>query len=155
MTWDWQVISSGFNWDVLTNISSMEMFVTVMVSIVVFFRIVGIIWTAKDISSRTNSVLFQIVCILLSTMFGPVFGVIFYRSIRPNYLKLDKLPWREALLENFSPCYNCMNLNSKDNMFCVHCGEKMTVKCKECSNEYVYTNSYCNDCGAPNIEFET
>ncbi|MFA5747776.1 MAG: hypothetical protein WC872_01550 [Candidatus Absconditabacterales bacterium] len=120
--------------------------------IFIFLRIISIIRTAKDIISRTNNSGIQIISILIVTFLTPIFGLPLYHIIRPVYYKRDRLPRREACALNLITCGNCGILNAKEHECCISCGEPLKIKCKQCGNKYQHTYSYCNHCGAPNIE---
>ena len=114
--------------------------------------ILGIIWVAKDILSRTNNSGLQMVSILLVTFLTPLVGLPLYFIIRPVYYKKDALPRRESCALNLITCVNCRTLNPKEYSCCISCGEKLQVVCKECSQSYPHVYAYCPMCGAPNIE---
>jgi len=155
-TWQWVVLNNSLlNRDTLTNISWIEWIVTITIWIIVFFWIISIIRTTKDITARTNNIFFQIFAILIVTALSPILGLPLYKAIRPMLLKKDKLPRRESCLQNISQCHNCYNLNDKHDKYCTTCWESLTTKCKECHIEYPYNYQYCNECGAPNIELNT
>lgn len=48
-----------------------------------------IIWTTKDIISRTNNVLIQIISILLVVLLN-IFGILIYLAIRPSKTLIEK-----------------------------------------------------------------
>ena len=123
----------------------------VIIWIIVFLRITTIIWTAKDISARTNSSFFHIISVLLVTILTPIIWLPLYLAIRPIWYKRDKTWWRDSCLSNSSICQNCWTLNPKEYTNCIKCGEKIKTKCKECDNEYPYSYHYCPSCWAPNI----
>jgi len=126
----------------------------IVVSIIVFFRIIAIIWTAKDISARTDSSFFHIISVILVTILTPIIWIPLYLAIRPIWYKRDKTSWRDSCLTNSSICQNCWTLNPKEYTNCIKCGEKIKIKCKECNKEYPYTYQYCPNCWAPNISNE-
>lgn len=123
----------------------------IIVSILIFFRIIAIIRTAKDISARSDSSFFHIISVLLVTLLTPIIWIPLYLAIRPIWYKRDKTSWRDSCLSNSSICQNCWTLNPKEYKNCIKCGEKIKTKCKECNNEYPYSYRYCPSCGAPNL----
>ncbi len=118
----------------------------------IFLRVIAIIRVTRDIIHRTNSFSLQIVSILFVTFLTPLVGLPLYLLIRPMSYKHDRIPRREACASNLIACYNCNTLNPKEYDCCVVCGERLKVKCKECQNTYAHSYSYCNVCGAPNID---
>ena len=123
----------------------------IIVSILVFFWIIAIIRTAKDISARTESSFFHIISVILVTVLTPIIWIPLYLAIRPIWYKRDKTSWRDSCLSNSSICQNCWTLNPKEYKNCIKCGEKIKTKCKECGEEYPYSYHYCPSCWAPNI----
>jgi len=143
-----------FSLDTLSNISNIKSIFTIIVIILIFLRIMGIIWTAKDIATRTNSILLQVISIILVTIFTPILGLPLYKVIRPVSYKKDKIPRREACATGLIACYNCHTLNPREYICCINCGEHLKIKCKECGSDYPHTYQYCNVCGAPNLDIE-
>lgn len=136
----------------LTQFSWFENMYTVVITITIFLWIISIIWVAKDVSARTNSVLLQIVSILLVTFFSPIIWLPLYHIIKPIWYKKDRVPRREACISNATLCVNCWMINSKEYKCCINCGKKLTTKCKECDTDYPHNYHYCPKCGWPNIE---
>lgn len=123
----------------------------VVVWILVFFWIIAIIRTAKDISARSDSSFFHIISVLLVTLLTPIIWIPLYLAIRPIWYKRDKTSWRDSCLSNSCECQNCWTLNPKEYKNCIKCWEKLITKCKECENEYPCNYYYCPNCWAPNI----
>lgn len=48
-----------------------------------------IIWVTRDAISRTNSIILQVLAILLNVFF-PILGILLYLIIRPSKTKLDR-----------------------------------------------------------------
>ena len=86
----------------------------IIVWIVVFFWIIAIIWTAKDISARTDSSFFHIISVLFVTLLTPIIGLPLYLAIRPIWYKWDKTSWRDSCLSSSCVCQNCWTLNPKE-----------------------------------------
>lgn len=124
----------------------------IIVWIIVFFWIISIIWTAKDISARTDSSFFHIISILFVTLLTPIIWLPLYLAIRPIWYKWDKTSWRDSCLSNSCLCQSCWTLNPKEYKNCIKCGDKLTIQCKECNTEYPNEYNYCPSCWAPNIE---
>jgi len=127
-------------------------FVNFVFMFLIFLRIVSIIWTAKDIISRTNNTWLQVLSILLVTFLTPLFGLPLYFIVRPVYFKRDLIPRREASALSLVNCTNCHTLNPKEYECCITCGEKLKIVCKQCNKEYPHMYAYCPSCWAPNIE---
>lgn len=140
------------NLSTLLQSNGLSLTINIILLIAIFLWIIAIIWTAKDIISRTNNSWMQIVSILLVTLLSPIFGLPLYFIIRPVYHKKDLIPRREASALNLIACSNCHTLNPRDFTCCIACGERLKTTCKECNKEYPHIYPYCPHCWAPNIE---
>lgn len=122
------------------------------VGIVLFLWVIFILWTMKDISARSNSVLVQILCILLVGVGTPIVWLPLYLLFRPIRYKWDRIGRREALALQIVQCYACGSRNPIFHDYCIACGSELTVKCKECKHHYQLHYEFCPSCGAPNTE---
>lgn len=120
--------------------------------IVFFLRIIALIWTIKDSNARSRSALFQFLSALIVIFLGPIFGLLLYIAIRPQWWKRDKTPRRDTTYHQIHPCENCWNLNDIANAYCVYCGECLQTSCRECRKKYSKSYGYCPFCGAPNLD---
>lgn len=60
---------------------------------VFYFFVVWIailVWVYKDITNRTDSIIYQIISILIILIFTPIFGWLIYIIIRPGKTLLEK-----------------------------------------------------------------
>jgi hypothetical protein len=140
------------NLSTIFGASGIALWFNIIAILFIFFWIVAIIWTTKDIVNRTNSFSLQVISIVLVTLLSPIVGLPLYHLIKPISYKKDRIPRREACASNLVSCYNCSTLNPKEYVCCIACGERLKVKCKECGNSYAHSFAYCNICGAPNID---
>lgn len=122
------------------------------IALVLFVRVIVILWTMKDIGARTHSVWVQILCILLVWLGTPVVWLPLYLLMRPIRYKRDRMAWREALALQIVQCYGCGSKNPLYHDHCIACGSELTTKCKECKHHYQVYYEYCPACGAPNVE---
>lgn len=148
------VLAQNSSYIDLTTATWMKDFFIVLISLFIFLWIVCIIRVWKDIASRTNNVLLQIVSIVLITIFSPLIWLPLYIIVRPIWYKKDNIPRREACALSMVSCYNCGTFNPKEYECCIRCWEKLRIKCKQCGEQYPHSYQYCNKCGAPNIEFD-
>ncbi len=49
--------------------------------------------------------------------------------------------------QNNKKCFKCGALQSKTNMYCVHCGTKLNESCKKCGASINMRDRYCAKCG--------
>jgi hypothetical protein len=123
-----------------------------LLSVLIAIWLYTLIWVAKDASARSHSLWFQILSLLLVTLLTPLVGFPLYLLIRPLTYKHDNNGWRTVLLLQSIRCYNCNKYNHRSSLFCMHCGESLTVRCKNCGSDYGRDCEYCTQCGAPNID---
>jgi hypothetical protein len=114
-----------------------------------FFRIVGIIRTAKDSYARTKSTFKQFWSIILVTIAWPLVGIPLYLTLRPARYRERDFSLKES---SSATCLHCHQRNDPRHTHCVFCGEKIHITCRECNNCYPASYAYCPDCGAPNID---
>lgn len=155
---EWSGNVSDIIWNPFT--SSDWFFATIMwnsirfwPALVVFFlRICALIRTIKDANARSSSFWFQALAVLLVIILGPIFGILLYIAIRPQWWKRDKTPRREAIFQQSQVCENCWKFNQIDHACCTSCGESLQNSCRECQQKYSKSYSYCPYCGAPRLE---
>jgi len=128
------------SWDInyLIQTNGTGFIIKIVLFLFIFLRIIAIIRTAKDITSRTNNSFLQVVCIILVTILSPIIGLPVYLIIRPLHYKKDKIPRRETLTLSVLQCYNCGNLNKQEDDFCNGCGEPLKLKCTNCKKTCSY-----------------
>lgn len=122
-------------------------------AIVIFLlRLAILIWVVKDSSARSSSFWFQLLAVLLVIAFTPIFWLLLYIAIRPQWWKWDKTPWRDTLFQKFQNCENCWELNQIDHLYCTSCWEALHTTCRECQHKYSKSYAYCPNCWAPQLE---
>lgn len=115
------------------------------------FWVRSILYTTKDISHRTDSISYQMFCILVVTIWTPFIWFPLYFILRP-YRTLDDTFRRKHIESFWKECLECWQINHKDSKFCISCWNKLDTSCKECKKEYSKSNEYCPYCWAPNLE---
>jgi len=122
--------------DSLFRIVSIE---NVVKFFVIYFFIVWIailIWIIKDITNRTENILFQIFCIALILFFTPIFWFFLYIIIRPWKTLLEayyeEVDWNLEFLQ--SQIKNKYDIIDK-------------IICPSCKNEILENFKYCPICG--------
>ena len=114
-----------------------------------------ILWVTKDITNRSDNILFQIICISLVIFLTPIFGLIIYLILRPSKTLTEQ--YYEEMQENFwsheensahiEHCPHCMARCGKEFKFCPACGEQVGEACTSCNeNTHVQWTS-CPYCG--------
>lgn len=145
-----------WNTDVISNpFSSGEWLggIRLRCAIAVFLlRISALIWVIKDSNARSSSFWFQFLSVIIVILFTPVFGILLYIAIRPQWRKWDKTAWRNTLFQSTQICENCWEFNHIENLYCTSCGESLHTTCRECQSKYSQNYSYCPNCWAPSLE---
>lgn len=139
---------------ILANISfDMKYIWYIILFPIVLFWIWAVLYTTKDISHRTDNILYQLFAILLVFFWTPFIWFPLYFIIRPVRLK-DEYIWRKSLETLSVECLDCWTLNNKENNFCVNCWTDLKIECKECKVKYYLWYDYCPYCWAPNLDLD-
>lgn len=81
-----------FDINTIIEFISTPSFKTVQLAVVIYFGLMWlavIVWVTRDAIHRSNSLIFQVVAILLNIIF-PILGILLYLIIRPNKTTLDR-----------------------------------------------------------------
>ena len=113
-----------------------------------------IFWTYRDIRSRTQDNLVQILAALLAAVMGP-FGVLTYLTLRPR-LTIDQeyqhTREEEALLseiEEETTCPGCGSRTHVDWQLCPTCHTHLRKACDHCDRLMELSWPVCPYCGTP------
>lgn len=82
----------NINIDALMELVTIPSFETVQYIVVIYLGLLWlavIIWVARDAINRSNSLIFQVLAILLNILF-PILGILLYLIIRPGKTTLEK-----------------------------------------------------------------
>lgn len=156
LEWSWDI--TDIIWNPLTSaegilstiLQSTFWFRTALVIFLV--RLAILIWTIKDASARSSSFWFQLLSVFLIIGFTPIFWLLLYIAIRPQWWKWDKTPRRDTLFQKTQICENCWEFNHIENLYCTSCWESLHTTCHECQNKFSNIYSYCPNCGAPSLK---
>lgn len=125
--------------------------------IVIYFWIVWIwiiIWTAKDIVSRTNSLILQLISVLLVILLTPLW-IIIYFLIRPQYTLYEKYEFELLEKEDFlnnekeklkNKCVNCDYTLDSSFKVCPMCNISTWLICDSCNSEVELSWNNCPIC---------
>lgn len=123
--------------------------------IVLWFALV--VWTYRDIGSRSNSVVTQVFATLLSLLFF-IPGTLLYMLMRPR-TTLDEAFQRsleeEYLLQDIEEtalCPSCQRQVSDDYILCPHCQASLKHACASCSQLIKIGWPVCPYCGSDQSE---
>lgn len=130
---------------------------------VALFWIALIIWVTKDITNRTNNLLYQILSIFLIIFLTPLFGLVIYLIIRPSRTLIEKF-YEEAEFTMLKKdeqdfmhehCPHCQTKVHKEFNYCTGCGQKVKKICTSCARDIMINWSSCPFCGTKQIDETT
>jgi RNA polymerase subunit RPABC4/transcription elongation factor Spt4 len=114
--------------------------------------VVLIVWTYRDIESRSRSVVTQAFSTMLAAFFF-VPGVLLYMMLRPKEtldLTFQRSLEEEYLLqdiESTAVCHNCHKAIEDDYVVCPHCHTTLQEPCLNCGRAFDVRWSLCPFCG--------
>ncbi len=124
--------------DLLNKIGiALEWVVAMVTALLVAFWIGLVIWTFRDIRSRTRDVFAWILAVVL-VLIGNVIGWLLYFLLRPRETLAevyDRQLEEEALLRDISTrraCPSCRTVTEPDWLVCPHCRAELRRTCREC-----------------------
>src|SRR5437764_2829988 len=122
-----------------------------LVAFVVIFWISLIIWTFRDIRSRTQDLLSQILATLLVAVFF-IGGLFIYMILRPRQTLAEiyeRQLEEESLLAEMTErqtCNNCHARVESDFQICPSCGQKLKRPCPKCERLLELRWAFCPYC---------
>ena len=125
----------------------------------ILFWISLVIWTARDIRSRSGSILVRVICVLL-VLFLFLPGLLLYAILRPRHtLEQAYLAAlnEEILLHQLAidkKCPVCHQFVEKDWLICPKCHAHLQKKCEECGRYIQSEWDVCPYCATPVLEDE-
>ena len=145
--------------DSLFSSSLLHWISTAFLAYIAVLWIALILWVTKDITNRTNNILFQILCISLVIFLTPVFGLVVYLLVRPGRTLSDHY-YEEMETELFhsEDPFSCSHCHSKVDMsfiYCPNCGEKNKAPCISCKKEIPGSWHCCAHCGTVQKQIES
>jgi RNA polymerase subunit RPABC4/transcription elongation factor Spt4 len=135
------------------NLQSIISFVLLLLgAYAVLFLIALVLWTFRDIRSRSRDILVQLLATLLVLVFN-IPGLALYFILRPK-LTLDEVYehalGQEALLQDIEERYICPECRRKaeaDYLLCPHCHTQLRKECPECQSLISLNWDVCPYCG--------
>ena len=118
----------------------------------VLFLIALVVWTFRDMRSRTRDILLQILAALLVLVFN-VPGLMLYFILRPQYTldeAYEHALGQEALLQDIEERYVCPGCKRKaepDYLLCPHCRTVLRGRCADCGRLISLSWEVCPYCG--------
>ena len=125
----------------------------------VIFWVSTVVWTFRDIRSRTQDFLSQVLATVLAAVF-PIAGLLIYMILRPRQTLAEiyeRQLEEESLLAEMTErqtCNNCHARIEQDFQVCPTCGQKLKRSCPKCERLLELRWTFCPYCatnlgGAP------
>lgn len=135
------------------NITTIVSFVLMLLGAYgVLFLLSLVIWTFRDIRSRTRDVLVQILATLLVLVFN-IPGLLLYFVLRPQQTLTEAYEHalsQEALLQDIEDryvCPSCKRRAEADFAVCPHCRNELRKSCNHCGRLLNLNWDLCPYCG--------
>lgn len=131
----------------------LEWVVAIFGGLLVAFWVGLIVWTWRDIRTRSADIFAALLATLLVAIFS-VLGVLLYLLLRPKHTlaeQYDRALEEEALLREIeqSPhCHKCGRPAEIGWQFCPHCEAELRHPCRECGQLLDPDWKRCPHCGA-------
>ena len=132
----------------------LELFVAGMTALLVAFWIGLVVWTFRDIRSRTRDVFAWFLATVLVLILGPI-GWLLYFLLRPRETLAqvyDRQLEEEVLLRDITTrraCRKCQAVTEADWLLCPRCGTELRHQCEDCGRPLELDWIACPYCTAP------
>ncbi len=132
----------------------LEIVVAVITALTVAFWIALVVWTLRDIRTRTHDVFAWILSGLLTLALGPL-GLLLYLLLRPKHTLAevyDRQLEEEALLRDITArraCPKCQTVTEPDWLICPICSTELRRTCKACGKPLELNWAVCPSCATP------
>lgn len=144
--------------EILNNIGIiLQVIVALCGAFLLAFWLSMVIWTHRDIRSRSRDIFAAILAALMVLLFGPI-GLLLYLLLRPRETlaeAYDRALEEEALLREIEErvvCPTCGQPTQPDWMLCPHCHTQLKKPCAECERLLEMEWRLCPYCGsAPSV----
>ena len=131
----------------------LEWVVAIFGGLLVAFWVGLIVWTWRDIRSRSSDIFAALLASLLVAIFN-VIGILLYLLLRPKYTlaeQYDRALEEEALLreiEQAPACHKCGRPVNGEWQYCPYCETELRQPCHQCGHLLDPDWKRCPQCGA-------
>lgn len=133
---------------------ALEVAVAALTALIVAFWIGLVIWTFRDIRSRTRDVFAWLLAVVLVLVTGPI-GWLLYLLVRPKTTLAevyDRQLEEEALLRDITArraCHKCQAVTEPDWLLCPICRTELRRTCASCGKPLELNWVACPYCTTP------
>lgn len=127
---------------------------TLVIGYLALMWLATVIWTYRDISSRTRDPISQAVSVSIVVVL-PLIGLPIYMALRPPETlqhAYDREIEQEAILadiQTMSACPSCRRPAEADFRVCAYCGTNLKEPCPRCNQLMLHAWRYCPHCATP------
>jgi RNA polymerase subunit RPABC4/transcription elongation factor Spt4 len=146
--------------EILNNVGiAVQVVVALSGAFLLAFWVSMVIWTFRDIRSRSRDIFAAALAALMVLLFGPI-GLMLYLLLRPRETlaeAYDRALEEEALLREIEErvvCPTCGHPTLSDWMLCPHCHTQLKRPCAECGNLLEMEWRLCPYCGSAPLVLE-
>ncbi len=139
----------GGDWQATARLAA-----TLVIGYLALMWLASVIWTYRDISSRTRDPISQAVSLSIVVVL-PVIGLPIYLALRPPETlqqAYDREIEQEAILaeiETTAACPSCRRPADPNFRVCAYCGTTLKEPCPRCHELLLHAWRYCPHCATP------
>jgi len=139
----------GGDWQATARLAA-----TLVIGYLALIWLATVIWTYRDISSRTRDPISQAVSVSIVVVL-PLIGLPIYMALRPPETlqhAYDREIEQEAILadiQTMSACPSCRRPAEADFRVCAYCGTNLKEPCPRCNQLMLHAWRYCPHCATP------
>ena len=140
--------------EILNNVGiAMQVIVALSGAFLLAFWLSMVIWTFRDIRSRSRDIFAAVLAALMVLLFGPI-GLMLYLLLRPRETlaeAYDRALEEEALLREIEErvvCPTCGQPTAEEWMLCPYCHTQLKRPCSECGRLMEIEWRLCPYCGS-------
>ncbi len=139
----------GGDWQATARLAA-----TLVIGYLALMWLASVIWTYRDISSRTRDPISQAVMLSIVVVL-PIVGLPIYMALRPAETlqqAYDREIEQEAILadiQTLAACPGCRRPAEADFRVCAYCGTTLKEPCPSCNELMLHAWRYCPHCATP------
>ena len=132
---------------------ALQLVIALVGAFLLAFWVSLIVWTFRDVRSRSRDVFAQLLAVLMVIIFN-VAGLVLYFMLRPQETlaeQYERALEEEALLQDIEERYNCPGCKHKiraDFQYCPSCHTRLKQVCPSCGKLIQLQWDMCPYCGA-------